>query len=92
VDGVVAGGADHEGLAPFPGHEVRPLGLWPSWPGEVGELADLMNFHHGPLLAPLAPGREEPADQLLAAGGGQGWLAVIKDRFALPPLARNGQN
>jgi excinuclease ABC subunit A len=55
VDGLVAGRADHEGLPAHGGHEVRPRGLRSSWPGEVGKLADLVDFHHGALFAPLAP-------------------------------------
>ena len=45
VDGVVAGGADHEGLASFGRHEHRPRGL--AWSGlpEAGELADLVHVH-----------------------------------------------
>ena len=57
VDGLVAGGADHEGLPAHLGHELRPRGLWLSRPGEVGEFADLVDFHPGTLVAPLAPAR-----------------------------------
>lgn len=48
VDGLVAGAAGYEGFPAHPGHEVRPSGLWPSCPGEVGEFADLVDFHVGP--------------------------------------------
>jgi hypothetical protein len=41
VDGLVTGTADHEGFPAHLGHELRPPGLRPSRPGEVGELADL---------------------------------------------------
>jgi hypothetical protein len=69
VDGLMAGGADHEGLAVHPGHELRPSGLSPSCPYEVGELADLVDFHGGQRVAPLAAPGPEPDGQLLAAGG-----------------------
>jgi hypothetical protein len=40
----MAGVADHEGLAPFPGHEGRPRGQ--AWPGfaELVEFADLVDL------------------------------------------------
>lgn len=47
----MAGRADHEGLASFPGHEFLPRGLWLSRCGEVGELADLVHLHAGLSLA-----------------------------------------
>ena len=52
----------------------RPRGLRSSRLGEVGELADLVDFH-GPRARRFAPVREEPGDQFLAAvmpgpGGG----------------------
>jgi hypothetical protein len=83
VDGLVAGGAGHEGLPAHGGHELGPRGLWPSRPGEVGEFADLVDFHPGTLVAPLAPPGAEPDDQLPAAGG-RGGLAVGEDRLSLP--------
>ena len=43
MDGLMAGDADHEGFPVHPGHELRPSGLRPSCPGEVGELADLVD-------------------------------------------------
>src|SRR5215218_10811476 len=76
--------ADHEGLASPFGHELRPGRLWPSRLNEVSEPADLVDFHLGRLLAQLAPARLEPADQLLAAGDGQGGCAVVDDRCLLP--------
>src|ERR1700716_84597 len=57
-------------------HELRPGWLWSSRSGEVGEFADLVDFHRGPVFAELAPARLEPGDQLLAADGDRGWLAV----------------
>ena len=53
------------------------------WPGEVGQLADLVGFHLGPLAAPFAFAPQEPGDQLLAANG-RGGQAVVDDRLALP--------
>jgi hypothetical protein len=85
VDGLVAGGADHEGLPAHLGHELCPRGLWPSRPGEVGEFADLVDFYPGTLVAPLAPPGAEPDDQLPAAGG-RGGLAVGED-LCVPRIA-----
>jgi hypothetical protein len=75
--------ADHEGLPAHGGHEVRPRGLWLSRFGEVGEAADLVDFHRAVALAPLTPAGQEPGDQLFAAGG-RDWQAVIEDRLLLP--------
>src|SRR5215472_10258361 len=68
VDGLMAGDADDERLPAHLGHELRPRGLGSSWPGEVSEPADLVDFHGRVLLAPLAPARAEPGDQLPADG------------------------
>ena len=51
--------------------------------GEVGEFADLVYFHVRALLAPFAPSRVEPGDQL-AAGDGRDGCAVGEDRLVLP--------
>lgn len=83
VDGLVAGVADHEGFPAYLGHEVCPPGLWPYCPGEVGECADLVDFHVGPLVAVLAPSYAEPWDQL-GAGGGRVGKTVGDDRLFLP--------
>src|SRR5437867_4692302 len=83
VDGLVAGDADDERLPAHLGHALRPRGLRASRPGEIGELADLVGFHGRVLLAPLAPARAEPGDQLLA-GGSRDRRAVIEDRLLLP--------
>jgi hypothetical protein len=80
VDGLVAGVADHEGFPAHSGHEVRPPGLWPSCPGEVGECADLVDFHVGALVAVFAPPCAELLDQLFAAGGRVG-KTVDDDRL-----------
>ena len=83
MDDVVAGGADHEGLAAHPCHELRPWRL--SLPGlcEVGELADVMDFHIAGVLAHLASSALEPLDELGTADD-RGWLAIDDDRVALP--------
>ncbi len=65
----MAGLADHEGLAPFPGREGCPRGLAWSWCPEPGELGDLVDGHGSALPAQLAPARAEPVDQLLAGCG-----------------------
>ena len=83
VDGLMAGSADHEGFPAHLGHELRPSGLRPSCPGKVGELADLVDFHVGQRVAPLAPPGPEPLSQLLAAGGQVG-KAVGDDCLLLP--------
>src|SRR6266568_9372941 len=80
----MAGGADDERLAPHACHQAGPSGLRRSRRAEVGQLADLVRLHRAVLLAPLAPAAQEPGDQFLAAGGGQGWQAVIEDRPFLP--------
>jgi hypothetical protein len=51
VDALMAVRADHQGLAPATCHELRPFRLWLPVPGEVGELADLVDFHLPSLLA-----------------------------------------
>lgn len=48
-NGLVAGVADHEGLAPHPGHERRPRRLVCAELVELGELADLVDLHLGRL-------------------------------------------
>jgi hypothetical protein len=85
VDGVVAGLADDKGLAPALCHEFHPCWLWPSRPGEAGELADLVNIHLAALPADLASLCEEPGDQLLAADDDRGWITVVQDCDLLPP-------
>ena len=62
MDLVVAGRADHEGLSPPSGHELRPRGLWSSRAGEIGELADLVNADLARLLAQFAAARTEPGE------------------------------
>jgi hypothetical protein len=50
VDVAVAGGADHEGFASPVGHGLGPLGLKRPGLTEVGELADVVDFHLAGLL------------------------------------------
>src|SRR6516162_10827419 len=81
VDGLVAGCADDEGLAPHFGHQGCPGGLLAAWlAGEVGELAGLVGFHRGAGVAPFAFAVQEPGDDLLRARGRCG-LAVGDDRL-----------
>src|SRR6266545_2147489 len=86
MDAGVAGFADHEGLASPLRHDVHPLG-WVGLSGlvEISELADLVHAHLVRLPAELAPSRQEPVDQLFAAGGCQDWFAVPQGRVLLPP-------
>ena len=79
----MAGCADDERLAPHFRHQGRPWGWLLPRRGEVGQLADLVGLHLGPLAAPFAFTAQEPGDQLPAADG-RGGQAVIDDRLALP--------
>jgi hypothetical protein len=46
---LVAGAADHEGLAAPLGHEVHPRGsVGPTGAVEIGELAEVVDFQAGP--------------------------------------------
>jgi hypothetical protein len=69
VDGLVAGVTDHEGLASFPGHECRPVGLSRVGCAETGEFADLMHEHSARFLAQFAPVPQEPGGQLFSRVG-----------------------
>lgn len=86
--GVMADGADHEGLAPLACHELRPFRRWPPRVGELSEFADMVDFDLADARAHLAPSRQEPIDQLLVTDGDRGWFAVGEDRGLLP-LERN---
>src|SRR5262249_32439469 len=78
VDGVVAGVADHEGLALFPGHECRPGGLvWSGFP-ELRELADLVHEHLGRVAAQFASPFQERGDQFLTGRGSRRGDAVVE--------------
>ena len=63
----MASGADHERLASFTRHELRPWRLWLPRFAEVGEFADVVDFHLAGVLAHLASSCPEPLDQLGAA-------------------------
>src|SRR5579862_6509797 len=79
----MAGRADNERLAPHFRHQGGPGGLcWPRFP-EVGEFADLVGLHCGPLMAPFTFAFKEPDDQFFGADGWC-WLAVVDDRAFLP--------
>jgi hypothetical protein len=54
MDVVMAGGADHEGLASFSCHELGPWRLWLPGFVEVGGLADVVDFYLAGVLAHLA--------------------------------------
>ena len=84
---VVAGSADHEGLASPFRHELGPRWLWSSRLGEVGESADVVHVHLGLLLAELTAARPDPGDELLALAAGRAGdgEAVDQDRHLLPP-------
>ena len=53
---------------------LRPWRLWLPRFAEVGELADVVDFHLAGVLAQLASSCLEPLDQLGAADDARGWL------------------
>ena len=65
MDHAVAGGADHEGLAPPVRHGVGPLGLQRPGRAEIFQLADVVGFHLTSVLADLTGSRKEPGEQSL---------------------------
>src|SRR5262249_38194980 len=69
VDGLVAGWADHEGLAPLPGHEGRPGRLGRARWSELGAAMDLVHLHRAGLLVQFAAALAEPGGQLLEGVG-----------------------
>ena len=70
VDDVMAGAADHQGLAPHPCHFRRPGGLARAGFPEAGEFADLVHKHRARFRAQLAPPRQEPVRPVPCGGGG----------------------
>jgi hypothetical protein len=84
VDDGMAGGTDHEGLAPSFCHDLHSFGLRLSGFIELVELADLVNLHLLGLPAEFAAPCQEPTDQLAASGSVSVWIAVGEDRGLLP--------
>ena len=80
----MAGAADHQGLAPPPGHLLRPRGLRPSRPVQVRESSDVVHRDAVRVLAELTPVRQEPGDQLLVADDARDQDPVGDDRVLLP--------
>jgi hypothetical protein len=69
MDGVVAGGADHQGFAAPFHHELCPCGLCRSGWAEVGEFSDVVNRDVAVVPADLAPAPKQPLRQLFASIG-----------------------
>ena len=84
MDGVVAGGADHQGFAAPFHHELCPCGLCRSGVAEVGKLSDVVNRDLVLLLADLASAPEQPFGQLFAGVDDPFRGAVDEDRLRLP--------
>src|SRR6476659_3450306 len=84
MDVVMAGGADHEGLASFSCHELGPWRLWLPGFVEVGELADVVDFYLAGVMAHLASSCLEPFDPPPTTDDARGALAADQDRVALP--------
>src|SRR6266566_5883635 len=86
MDGVVAGAADDERLATFPGHEVHPRGPFGLTRSvEVGEPADLVDLDAVPLSAKLALTTREPLGDLAVTVRGGVGDAVERNRVPVPP-------
>jgi hypothetical protein len=81
VDVIMAGGADHEGLAPSIRHDLGPPGLARAGRVEIRELADLMNLDIARGAAKLAGVRQQAGDQFLV------WI-VNRNRLAVDELGR----
>ena len=79
----MTGRADHEGFAAHGGHDGCPVGLVWSGFAEAGEVADLVYYYCGRVLAQLAPSREESPEQLFAWGGHRPRETVDEDRVLL---------
>lgn len=83
VDEIMAGRADHEGLASLTCHELYPLGLVRPRVAEIGQAAELVYVHRVRVLAELAPPAAEPTEQLLARVGDLGRGSIGEDRAGL---------
>jgi hypothetical protein len=81
------GGKDPTRVDVSPTRSTKSKGLWSSRLGEVGESADVVHVHLGPLLAELTAARPDPGDEflVLAAGRAGDGEAVDQDRHLLPP-------
>ena len=63
MDGVMARGADRQGLAPTRREEFLPLSFRPpSWPIEIGEFAEVVQLHRASRPTPRALFRESVLD------------------------------
>jgi hypothetical protein len=72
MDEVMTVAADHQGLAAFGPHDLRPRGRWFPGPFEVGELPDVVDPDGVRLPAQFAAALPEPLDQLLGRVDGAG--------------------
>ena len=83
VDGVVAVGADHKGLAAPFCHDRRPCRpLRLAELVEVGELSDVVHLNVSRALADLASVRKDSGNQFLAADSST-WLMVLENSLLL---------
>jgi hypothetical protein len=85
VNVLMAGRADHQGLAPLTCHQLCPRRRSRTGLSEIGQLADLVHLHRIRPLAHLAPSPKEPANQLPTRVGDPARDA------ALPASARGGK-
>jgi hypothetical protein len=91
VDYVVAGSADHEGLASPFRHQLSPRWLWSSRLDEVDESADVVHVHLGLLLAELTAASPDPDDKLLALGAGRAGDSEAVDENSCRYSRSNGR-
>lgn len=76
--------ADHKGFAALGRHDPYPFRWWVPGPFEIGQLADVMDFHiRIRLLTQLTSARLEPLDQLLRRIDGDGGRTVQQGRSPL---------
>jgi hypothetical protein len=90
MDLVVAGRADHEGLAALCCHECGPCWLAGAGVCEVGEPGDVVHLHLAAVLAQFAPVPLEPGNDLFAgvevpAGARSTMTAVLRRLRGMPP-------
>ena len=81
---VVAGGADHEGLAPPSRHDRHPFGLLCPGVSEICQGADVVRLNVARALTDLAGVREEPGDELVVRMVHPDRLTVDDRRRSLP--------